>query len=148
MVNIAEKLQNVPKGFKLYCTLVGDVLFESIGDGDNIKVRTDRNHFVSHQVLSKYGQYDSDGECLLFPSKIQRDWSSFSFETKASCNFKPFDKVIVRDTMDSIWRAEFFSHIGENNRFVCTGGCSWRYYLPYNEETAKLIGTTHNYKED
>lgn len=148
MVDIAEKLKNVPKGFKLYCTLVGDVLFESIKDGDNIKVCTDRNHFVSHHIFNRYGLYDSDGECLLFPSKEQRDWSRFSFESKVSHNFKPFDKVIVRDNIDGVWKADIFSHMSESNRFACTGGCSWRYCLPYNEETAKLIGRRRNYKED
>ena len=64
--------------------MVGDVLFESINEGDNIKVRTDRNHFVSHHIFSRYGQYDGDGECLLFPSKEVREWDNFSLESKVS----------------------------------------------------------------
>ena len=145
MINIAEILKGVPKGTKLYCTMVGDVLFESINESDNIKVRTDRNHFVSHHIFSKYGQYDGDGECLLFPSKKQRDWNNHTFKKKYV--FKPFDKVIVRDDKDSLWKANFFSHIN-NQLFTCIGGGTWNYCLPYNEKTAKLVGTINDYKED
>ena len=58
--------------------------------------------------------------------------------------FKPFDKVVVRDKEDLVWFADLFSHIDkENNRFACVGNF-WNVCLPYNEETAKLIGTTNN----
>lgn len=60
------------------------------------------------------------------------------------CPFKPFDKVIVR-TYYSKWHIDFFSHYMKNNNcYVTTSG----YYdkcLPYNEETAKLIGTSENF---
>lgn len=66
-------------------------------------------------------------------------------DIKLKCELKPFDKVVVRDK-DSRWSADFFSFKG-STFFVCIGG-SWDFCLPYNEETAKLIGTTNNYKED
>lgn len=65
--------------------------------------------------------------------------------TKPKCELKPFDKVVVRDK-DSRWSADFFSFKG-STFFVCIGG-SWDFCLPYNEETAKLIGTINDYKED
>ena len=61
--------------------------------------------------------------------------------------FKPFDKVLVRDTNESIWKVGIFSHYDEkSNTYVCVGS----YYtqcIPYNEETAHLIGTDKPYRE-
>ena len=53
---------------------------------------------------------------------------------------KPFDRVITR-TPDTPWTANFFSHIDSDGVKNCIDD---RYLmcLPYNEETAKLIGTT------
>lgn len=55
---------------------------------------------------------------------------------------KPFDRVITR-TPDTPWTANFFSHIDSDGVKNCIDD---RYLmcLPYNEETAKLIGTTNN----
>ena len=65
-------------------------------------------------------------------------------DLKPKVEFKPFDKVVVRDKEDLVWFADLFSHIDkENNRFACVGNL-WNVCLPYNEETAKLIGTTNN----
>ena len=60
---------------------------------------------------------------------------------------KPFDRVITRVDDDAIWTANIFSHIdqyGEYNTIGCVGG--YPYCLPYNAETAKLIGTTNNWE--
>lgn len=64
-------------------------------------------------------------------------------ELKHKIEFKPFDKVLARDTEDSTWCADFFSHIDEDYRYACVGA-TWDFCIPYNEETAKLIGTTDN----
>lgn len=62
-----------------------------------------------------------------------------------NCEFKPFDKVICRDNDADIWKASFFSHYDERAYypFFCNN-CGYKYCLPYNDETAKLIGTTNN----
>ena len=61
--------------------------------------------------------------------------------------FKPFDKVLVRDSDQNIWKASIFSHYDEkSNTYVCVGS----YYIqciPYNEETAHLVGTKKPYKK-
>ena len=60
---------------------------------------------------------------------------------------KPFDRVITRGDNNDIWTANIFSHIDQYGEYVtigCVGG--YPYCLPYNEETAKLIGTTDDWK--
>lgn len=56
---------------------------------------------------------------------------------------KPFDRVITRNADDDIWTANIFSHMDSHGEYVtigCVGG--YTYCIPYNEVTAKLIGTT------
>lgn len=60
---------------------------------------------------------------------------------------KPFDRVITRGGNNAIWSANIFSHIDRYGQYVtigCIGG--YPYCIPYNEKTAKLIGTTNNWE--
>lgn len=58
---------------------------------------------------------------------------------------KPFDRVITRNADDDIWTANIFSHMNSHEEYVTISCiCGYTYCLPYNEETAKLIGTTNN----
>lgn len=66
-------------------------------------------------------------------------------DLKPKCELKPFDKVLVRDDGCLEWQADFFSNIDEDNRFVCIGS-TWDFCIPYNDKTAKLIGTTNTIK--
>lgn len=60
---------------------------------------------------------------------------------------KPFDRVITRLSDDSIWTANIFSHIDRHGKYVTIGCLSgYHHCIPYNEETAKLIGTTNNWE--
>lgn len=69
-------------------------------------------------------------------------------ENKVKCKFKPFDKVLVRDTYLDCWCVDLFSYIDKYGDVYCTGNISWGEYIPYNEQTAHLVGTTDNYKEN
>lgn len=60
---------------------------------------------------------------------------------------KPFDRVITRGYNNDIWTANIFSHMNSYGEYVaigCVGG--YHYCLPYNDETAHLIGTTDEWK--
>ena len=63
------------------------------------------------------------------------------------CEFKPFDKVLGRNEKDDVWEAELFSHYKEESQypFRCIG-FSRKYCIPYNEETAHLLGTTDDWE--
>lgn len=56
--------------------------------------------------------------------------------------FKPFDRVLVRDEDDCVWCANIFSHINSHEEYV-TIGCErgYTYCLPY-EGNEHLLGTT------
>lgn len=62
---------------------------------------------------------------------------------------KPFDRVITRVNDDAIWTANIFSHIDRHGKYVtlgCISGYDHYHCIPYNKETAKLIGTTNNWE--
>jgi len=64
---------------------------------------------------------------------------------------KPFERVIARSNSVRIWSNDLFSYmsksLNDNPLYICIGS-NYTECLPYNEETAKLIGTTDNYEED
>ena len=62
-------------------------------------------------------------------------------DIKKEHQFKPFEKVLVRDSYNDMWRANFFSHIKEDDGRYVTTGLTWNFCIPYigNES---LVGTT------
>lgn len=85
-------------------------------------------------ALAKEGKaWDSDKKAIV--------------DLKPKCEFKPFDKVLGRNEKDDEWEAELFSHYKEESQypFRCIG-FSRKYCIPYNEETAHLLGTTDDWK--
>lgn len=54
---------------------------------------------------------------------------------------KPFDRVLVRDTYDSEWQCDLFSHYRDEEHIVCVGGECYYDMIPY-EGNEHLLGTT------
>lgn len=135
-MNIAEILKNVPKGTKLYSPAFGEVIFKKV-IGDNILV--DDICYIE-RIFSSDGKFYKDSECMLFPSRENRDWNTFK---KFDINtLKPFDKVLTRDTDINIWICRIYSHYRNtsNYRHVCIDN-SYIQCIPYNNETKHLVGT-------
>ena len=62
--------------------------------------------------------------------------------------FKPFDQVLVRNTEEQTWKPNFYSFEGYNSSgHVCTNDMKYAQCIPYNENTAHLLGTTKPYEE-
>ena len=64
-------------------------------------------------------------------------------DIKKEHQFKPFEKVLVRDSYDDVWRASFFSHIKENDGRYVTTCVTWKFCIPY-EGNEHLLGTNKN----
>ena len=65
---------------------------------------------------------------------------------------KPFDKVVARAYLDYVWKADFFSNYSINGEKCTISGIHVldsdnSLVLPYNDETAKLIGTTKSLED-
>ena len=152
-INLAKILKECPKDWSLYSPVCGYVHFVEIAAYDNIVV-VDRSGNTL-QFMSN-GMYRQNGECLLFPSYSNRDWSKFSapwynpnklndgknkkFDPRS---LQPFDKVLVRDTKEQKWVCGIFSH-KENSLdfpYIGVGNCN-EFCIPYNDETKNILGTT------
>lgn len=57
--------------------------------------------------------------------------------------FKPFDKVLIRDTKLQKWSCDLFSYIGneEGYPYICMSS-AYNMVIPYNDETKHLVGTS------
>ena len=67
-------------------------------------------------------------------------------DIKKEHQFKPFEKVLVRDSYEDEWRASFFSNIRESYAKYVTTGLVWKFCIPY-KGNEHLLGTTNNVEE-
>lgn len=142
-LNLVEILKDCPVGTPLYSLIFGNVRFHHVDDkAKNYPIFViDENNNIQTVTSKGLCLANYDGECLLFPSKIQRDWSKFKIpiEKFDYSTLKPFDKVLVRDRDDSLWKCNLLSH-----RYGCIIYCVgsyWNQMIPYNDETKHLVGT-------
>lgn len=73
-------------------------------------------------------------------------------DLKPKVEFKPFDKVLCRNSKDDTWEADFFARLTrkeidytQSDKYLCVGDL-WMYCIPYNEETAHLLGTADDWE--
>lgn len=101
-LNLVEILKDCPKGAKLYSTIYGEVEYENIDEDDEypITFKTSKGTPISVTSDGKYFRYYYDGECTLFPSKEQRDWSKF---TASRYNLEKQGKQASPQTNERAW---------------------------------------------
>ena len=239
-MNIAKILKYCPKGTELYSLLEGNVTLIGVDNFGNYPIKT-RNEDTTLTTFTEKGLYYIDklnGDCILFPSKEQRDWNKFRLPIKngdvmmlpdGTCpfiatgtttvvngvesvkyhcgldtegiliisdegsgwtssfyipatkkvktklfdamrkngisfdgekliektevksksekhEFKPFEKILVKDNDEDTWVCAFFSHmekIGSKECYECCSGILWDQAIPY-KGNENLVGTTNN----
>ena len=113
-----------------------DIIDTRIRDRE-IRLATDSEKLQLFDMLTKEGKYwDAEKKQIV--------------DLKPKVELKPFDKVLVRDGNDEIWEpAFFFRNRPELNvyKYQTVGGKLRVYCIPFNEETAKLIDTSNDWKE-
>ena len=142
-IDLTKILKDCPKGWKFYTPIWGEVTFNSI-KREYCGICIDTICGCQIITIEGYYIYTSGAECIIFPSKDQRDWSKFTapwykkekFDPKT---LKPFDKVLVRDNINNPWVCDHFSYINHANICITTDRC--KYCIPYNDDTKHLVGT-------
>ena len=158
-IDLTKILKGCPEGTEFYSSVYGRIAFVKVISNKYypilMKQYQEGNNSNDIALFTKDGKanYQYNGECILFPSKDQRDWSKFErfwdkpkverFDPKT---LQPFDKVLVRDE-DCYWTADFFSHIDDSLGRVCCSWYSWKQCVPYNEDTKHLVGTDEDCPE-
>ena len=148
-IDLTKILKDCPKGWKFWSPIFGEIEFCSITENVNYPIILSCKKGTIW--FSKEGLFDIENEgaeCLLFPSKDQRDWSKFTAPWYKKDRFdpktlKPFDKVLARDYLHGKWTCGFFSHIVIfDNTYMCNiGEVLYKMCIPYNEEIKHLVGT-------
>ena len=149
-IDLTKILKNCPKGWEFYSPFMGDVKFYEVDQKVNTVV-----------VILKSGglcDFNEDGtielegitsdEIMLYPSRDQRDWSKFTAPWYKKGKFDPntlktFDRVLTRHFDDERWEINFYSYTNPN--WLWPYACmdkSYKYCIPYNDDTKHLVGTT------
>lgn len=166
-LNPEEILKDCPKGTKLYSPVFGDVEFAKVCQNDSVDfpIEFKLSDDSLNSVTTDGRLYEEfNGECILFPSKDQRDLSKFTAPWLKKKKFdpktlKPFDKVLVRDSdgtalvveqEETRWKCALYSN-ERGNEYIpykyATTDRPYVYCIPYNEDTKHLVGTTEEAPE-
>ena len=148
-LNLVEILKDCPEGTKLYSTVWGEVELCAVECNNTYPICV-KDNIGNTGWLTSNGKFIEkvDGECVLFPSKDQRDWSKFTapwlkkerFDPKT---LQPFDKVLVKYLEDDYWTCDLFSNITKDGKiypYLCVSGV-YKYCIPYNDDTKHLVAT-------
>lgn len=113
--------------------------------------------FDDNRVAEEYRLATEEEKLQLFDA-LAKEGKAWDAEKKAivdlkpKCEFKPFDRCIwkIRNCEGSIWQASFVSYVDEYGATPIGMSIDEDLVnliiLPYNDETAKLIGTTNNWE--
>ena len=114
--------------------MFGLLFNDEVESSEEYRFATEEEKQQLFSALEKEGKaWDSDKKAIV--------------DLKPKVKLKPFDKVIVRCSKADKWSIDFFSY-KVSNGYICTGDARFGYCLPYNEETAHLLGTIDEWKGD
>lgn len=125
-MNIAEILKDAPKGTKLYSPIFGEVILNYVNE-ELIKVLTKNNipwSFTSEGKLFSTCSIIKDAECLLFPSKTQRDWNKFKIEPQFPTTIDESRKLLDLNVGNKDWYKEY--KIGVLRKLLIARDAWWK----------------------
>lgn len=158
-IDLTKILKDCPKGTKFYTSVWGEVTFNTINKGCLYPICIYADGYSEYTNLTKDGRYLNipNSECIIFPSKDQRDWSKFTAPWYKNGKFdpktlQPFDRVLARIDGDDVycWFADFVSTptIEKYDLLPCImSNKDANMIIPYNEDTKHLVGTTEEAPE-
>ena len=151
-IDLTKILKDCPKGTKFYTSVWGEASFERILERGFYTIGIDTQS--GYKYLTKEGRYINadDAECIIFPSKDQRDWSKFTAPWYKKGKFDPktlnaFDRVLIRIDGGDVycWFADFVSAPTIEKYDLLPSVMSNKdanMIIPYNDDTKHLVGTT------
>lgn len=150
-MKITEILKYCPRDYRLYSPLFGEVTFYNITE---TKIRVynlnkyciyDFNHDGTFNVVNGV---ESTRECMLFPSKDQRDWNKFRLPVKKGDIMMSDNKAfIISDEYADVFHGSFHKYIcginsmGKFDISHLDGYWTSTFYIPASEEAKKELFT-------
>ena len=145
-MNIAEILKYCPKGTKLYSLVDGEVTLKRIDD-TKYPIEVITNNIYRSNSYTKDGLFynTSFGECVLFPSIDQRDWSKFRIPVKKGDIMMQIDGTLPfiasgEITIDNY--PKYICGITDCGNFkISNNDNRWtdKFYIPASEEAKKEL---------
>lgn len=112
--------------------MFGLLFDDEVESSEEYRFATEEEKKQFFSALEKEGKrWDSDKKAIV--------------DLKPKVELKPFDKVLVRDFESQAWQVSLFGY-KDSDFYYCCNGCGWNQCIPYNEETAHLLGTTGEWK--
>lgn len=155
-LNLVEILKDAPNGTKLLSPICGECELSKIVNDEDIShpiiCRTNLNSGdfgrESFSADGKFSTLYKNAECVLFPAKENRDWSTFK-APKDHKEFKPFEKVLRVDEMPvhnpypwiKVWSCDFYNFYDKDTRthyFVSGYAAKDDEVIPYTGNEDKL----------
>ena len=148
ILNLVEILKDAPKGTKLWSPICGECELDKIDTRDTVCnyaiycLAVNDHSPVRFAANGKYTLCYDDGECVLFPSKENRDWSTFKV-SKEHKHFEPYQKVLVKKYCDDkyMWFPDYycFYDISSNIHYILgTGWAKDEDIIPYEGNEDKV----------
>lgn len=143
-MNIAEILKYCPKGTKLYSTIWGEVELNEVTNFGTIEIKAIDQIICTSFTLDYEGRYSHIGECVLFPSKDQRDWKKFKLPVKDGDIMMTIDKraFITNGKIDNNDYPCAYCGINSYHDFTIgttTNGWTALFHIPVSEEAKKEL---------
>lgn len=142
MINLVSILKHCPKGTKLYSPIFGEVILYSVNNRIIDVIATNCSDETTHIEFSRLGRLIlgySNAECVLFPSKDQRDWSKFQIPAKRGDIMMFIDKsaVFIIDTKKDTY-TDTIAYTDNNIGFKI-GEHIFRSYIPASEDMKEKL---------
>lgn len=144
-MDIAAILKYCPEGTKLYSPAYGEVNFIEVTSPLTIKIKLSKLFGDNIKYFFNNGSINIvDGECMLFPSKEQRDWNKFRLPVKRGdimMNIGGKCPFIATGEMDDI-APKYICGINSLGRFqpnLFNRGWTSDFYIPASEEAKKEL---------
>lgn len=144
-MNIAEILKYYPKGTKLYSLVDGEVTLEAVESFEQYPIKVSLNDSrVNHYTKDGLLFVNYDGECVLFPSKKQRDWKKFRLPVKDGDIMMTIDKraFITNGKINNDGYPCAYCGINSCHDFIIgttISGWTSSFYIPVSEEAKKEL---------
>ena len=149
MINLVNILKYCPEGLKLYSPLFGEVTFKEISNSNNILCKVTKcGGNITTTSFTRLGRYYCEfpsAECVLFPSKDQRDWSKFRIPVKKGDIMMRIDGTapfIATGELDSDNSPKYVCGINSAGKFqLSNSGNGWtmKFYIPASEDVKEKL---------
>ena len=118
-IDLTKILKDCPVGWELYSSVIGEVSFKEINNDEDYPIIVDCEDWGIERFTSEGKLYKkNNGECTLFPSKDQRDWSKFSapWYKPEESTASPSKEQRYWSKVITLWNNHYEKKYGKNER--------------------------------